>query len=82
MGFADPQRKIIRKTRYCFLWENQYFELDEHKEYIPGMDYKHVLEIELTGIEQKVKMPPFIEIAQEATGDKRFSNYNLARRNE
>lgn len=46
------------------------------------MDYKHVLEIELTGIEQEVKMPPFIEIAQEATGDKRFSNYNLARRNE
>lgn len=79
LSFADPQRKTITKTRYCFLWENQYFELDEYKEHIPGMDYKHVLEIELTHIEQEVKMPPFIEVAQEATGDKRFSNYNLAK---
>lgn len=80
LNYADPERKTIKKTRYCFLYENQYFELDEYKEEIPGLDYKHVLEIELTHIDQEIKMPPFIEIASEATGDKRFSNYNLAKK--
>lgn len=80
LSYADPERKTIKKTRYCFLYENQYFELDEYKEDVPGLESKHVLEIELTHIEQDIKMPPFIEIASEATGDKRFSNYNLARK--
>lgn len=79
LNYADPSRKTIKKTRYCFLYENQYFELDEYKDEIPGLEYKHVLEIELTDINQAVKMPPFIEIAYDATGDKRFSNYNLAK---
>lgn len=80
LSYADPQRKTIKKTRFCFLYENQYFELDEYREEIPGLDYKHVLEIELTHIDQEIKMPPFIEIAAEATGDKKFSNYNLAKK--
>jgi CYTH domain-containing protein/thymidylate kinase len=80
LSYADPERKTIKKIRYCFLYENQYFELDEYREEIPGLDYKHVLEIELTHIDQEIKMPPFIEIACEATGDKKFSNYNLAKK--
>lgn len=79
LSYADPERKTIKKTRYCFLYENQYFELDEYHDDM-DLEYKYVLEIELTHIDQEIKMPPFIEIAQEATGDKRFSNYNLAKK--
>jgi len=84
LSYADPARKTIKKTRYCFLYENQYFELDEYDTMIwseeLNLGYRHVMEIELTHIDQEVKMPPFIDIICEVTGDKRFSNYNLAKK--
>ena len=74
LKFADPKRKMIKKTRYCFLYQNQYFELDEYRDIEP----KYVLEIELNSINQDISMPPFIDIECEITSNKKFSNYNLA----
>lgn len=79
LPYADPKRDTIKKTRFCFLYEDQYFELDQYKTPITDTGCSHVLEIELTHIDQEIKIPPFVEILKEVTGDKKFSNYSLAK---
>ncbi|MDP3726564.1 MAG: AAA family ATPase [bacterium] len=68
---------IIRKNRLCFPYEHQYFEMDCFLE-----PYKNLwlLEIELTEEQQEIKLPPFIRIIKEVTGDPMFSNRELAKK--
>lgn len=70
---ADHNYRPIRKNRYCFLWNNQYFEvdrfLDETDEYQlewEGTDRNHILQF-----------PPFIKVIKEVTEEK-----NMATKNE
>lgn len=71
----DPAKKIIRKNRYCFLWQNQYFEFDEFIEPRKGL---YILEIELTEENERVVIPDFVRVIREVTGDSRYSNYEIA----
>lgn len=68
---AEP----IRKSRTCFVWEDQYFELDIFESNLTGLA---ILEIELTHEDQVVSLPPFLQVLREVTGDERFSNFCLA----
>jgi CYTH domain-containing protein/thymidylate kinase len=72
----DPTRKIIKKNRFCFIWENQYFELDIFLEPRPLI----ILEAELTEENESFSLPPFIPVEREVTGDPAFSNYEIARK--
>lgn len=65
----------IEKTRTCFLWNNQYFELDE---FISPIDTIKLLEIELDEDDTKIDIPPFVEILADVTDDKRYSNAQIA----
>ena len=65
----------VRKDRYCFFYENQYFELDIY----PDWENEAILEIELTSEDQEVKLPDWIEVIKEVTGDDRYKNANLAK---
>lgn len=79
----DLDCDVIRKTRTCFTWENQYFELDSFKPpLLPEFGGLGILEIELTTEQQEVKLPPFIKVVREITGDKKYSNHELARRGQ
>lgn len=69
-----PGSRIIRKNRYCFAYNNQYFELDVFIE--PAQIC--LLEIELTERNVLVDIPKFLKIAKEVTDDKRYSNYAIA----
>lgn len=71
----DPAKKIIRKNRYCFLWQNQYFEFDKFVEPRKGL---YILEIELTEENERVVVPDFVSVIREVTGDSRYSNYEIA----
>ena len=66
--------KIIRKNRYCFAYNNQYFELD----IITEPKKRCLLEIELTEEGDRLELPDFLKIKKEVTGDERYSNYALA----
>ncbi len=68
----------IYKKRYCFLWKNQYFELDVF--YHNSKVFMYLLEIELTKIQDTVILPPFLNTTREVTGDPEFSNENIAKR--
>jgi len=68
-------KKCIRKNRICFVYENQYFELDIY----PNWKEQAILEIELTEETQEPNIPSWIKVVREVTGDETFSNYNLAK---
>lgn len=71
--------RVIRKKRSCFLYENQYFELDRFvtasRSFEPDTA---LLEIELVKEWQEVNFPPFLEEIADVTHDPDYKNQNLA----
>ncbi|MBP5548188.1 MAG: AAA family ATPase [Bacteroidales bacterium] len=74
---ANPEKRTIYKRRCCFLWENQYFELDKFIE--PEIGH-YLLEIEDAEDPATVKFPPFLRILEDVTGDPAYYNSNIAKR--
>lgn len=68
------KNKQIRKTRYCLLYKNQYFEIDVY----PFWKDFAIMEIELHDENQKIEFPKFIKVIREVTGDEEYYNKNLA----
>lgn len=71
---ADTTKRQIRKTRYCVMHKNQYFEIDIY----PFWQDKAIMEIELRGQKQEVVIPNFVKVIKEVTDDYEYSNYNIA----
>ncbi len=71
---TDCRKRQIRKTRYCFIYDNLYFEMDVY----PFWDMTAILEVELSSEASKFKIPEFIHVLQDVTNDVRYSNYRLA----
>ena len=71
---ADTSLKQIRKTRYCLVYNNQYFEID----IFPFWKDKAIMEIELKDENQQIDFPKFIKIIKEVTGDKNYFNQKMA----
>jgi CYTH domain-containing protein/predicted ATPase len=55
----------IRKTRYCFLWKDQYFEVDAFHGKLEG---KFFMERERTDKNDMTDLPPFIDVEENVTG--------------
>ena len=72
---VDTTKHQIRKTRYCLVYENQYFEIDVY----PFWQDKAVMEIELRDENQAIKLPEMIDVIKEVTGDDEYSNSTLAK---
>ncbi|OYV27030.1 MAG: hypothetical protein B7W98_02670, partial [Parcubacteria group bacterium 20-58-5] len=75
-SFMKSGTRPVQKRRTCFVYENQYFELDTFLE--PKLPYA-LLEIELAEAAQPVRVPPFLTVEKEVTGDPHYSNSALAR---
>lgn len=72
---ADPSRRPIRKTRCCLTYENQFFEIDLY----PFWEEEALMEIELASETAPVKLPPFLKILREVTGEEAYTNAALAK---
>ena len=72
---ADPYRHTIHKKRTTFIYEGQYFELDEYLDRLQGLV---ILETKGMTEGETVKLPENIEIVKDITGDKNYYNYNLS----
>lgn len=72
---ADPSRRPIRKTRYCLTENNRYYEIDVY----PEWSRQAILEIELRNEEEKVILPEWVKVIREVTGDKSYTNYEMAK---
>lgn len=71
---ADTSKCQIRKTIYCLMYNNQYFEIDIY----PYWKDKAIIEIELRKENQDIDFPKFVKIVKEVTFDEEYSNYSLA----
>ena len=76
LQYADPTRNTIKKTRYCFVYEGHYFELDV----FPFWNDKSLMEIELLDENEPFSLPPFVTVIEEVTHDKRYRNSALAKK--
>ncbi len=71
---ADPTRRVIEKTRWCFDYGGQAFELD----IFPFWTDRAYLEIELQDETTPVNLPPALTLIREVTEDPRYSNAALS----
>lgn len=72
---ADPYRRTIRKNRKSFIWKGQFFELDT---YMSPVDNLVILETKGIACHEDLKLPPFIRIVEDITGNTDYFNINLA----
>lgn len=73
---ADPSRAVIRKTRYCLTYKNQYFEIDVY----PFFDDRAIMEIELADESDEIIFPDMIKVIREVTEEAEYKNASLAAR--
>lgn len=71
---ADTTKRQIRKTRYCLIYEAQYFEIDVY----PFWNDKAIAEIELSNENAKISFPKELKIIKEVTNDDNYKNASLA----
>ena len=72
---ADTELSQIRKDRYCFVYKNNYFELDVY----PFWKEFAIIEIELTSEDAEIELPDILTVIREVTEDKQFKNVSLAK---
>ena len=78
---ADEGHHTVYKTRRCFHHQGQYFQLDIYKEPCHQRCKGLMLMETYTtlGVDDLMKrMPPFLSIGNEVTGDSAFSMFNLS----
>ena len=68
MSLLAEARHVLTKTRWCFLHQGQYFELD----IFDSNPNQALLEIELTDEKQSITLPDWCQTIQEVT---QFENY-------
>ena len=73
---ADPQKRPIRKTRYCLSYDNQYFEIDVY----PFWTDRAIVEIELSDENAEIRFPKELKVIREVTADPAYQNAALAAR--
>lgn len=71
---ADPEKRPIRKDRYCLVEDNQYFEIDVY----PFWDDKAIMEIELSDDNANIAFPDYIKVIREVTDEIEYKNASLA----
>ena len=71
---ADPEKRPIRKTRWCLTWENQYFEIDVY----PFWKDRAIVELELADEQAEIRFPKELKVIREVTDDPAYQNSALA----
>ena len=74
-GMRDHNRRIVKKNRHTFVYGGQIFEIDIY----PFRKNSCVMETELKSESEHPKLPPFVKVVKEVTGDHRYSNASLAK---
>lgn len=72
---ADTAKRQIRKTRYCLLYENTYFEIDLY----PFWTDQAIVEVELSDEQQPIVFPRELTVIREVTDDPDYRNASLAK---
>jgi CYTH domain-containing protein/thymidylate kinase len=74
----DPKTDGMEKERICFLWRNQYCELDNYKGKYEGITILKAEPVETTRGTSKIHIPPFIAVKSNITGNPQYSEHSMA----
>ena len=66
----------LKKTRYTFNYQGRVFEVDVY----PNWHKSCILEVELNSSSFEIEMPDFINVIEEVTGEKKYSNAAMSRK--
>ncbi|MBP1747774.1 MAG: hypothetical protein H6Q52_313 [Deltaproteobacteria bacterium] len=79
MRLKDQKTQVLSKERICFLWNNNYFEIDMYDGRYKGLI---MLRAESPGADgtNPANIPPFITVGKHVTNNPRYSDKNLAKR--
>merc|ERR1719419_903957 len=66
----------LKKTRRCFVWNTQYYQLDIYTSPHPGL---MLLETYTRLQPDQLDLPEFLRIDQNVTGDPQYSMFNLSK---
>jgi len=73
-----PESTVIIKTRYCFVWNSQYFEVDVFDSPSNGLI---LMEREKTDKNDTTELPNFIDIEKDVTHSGEYSNFKISMAN-
>jgi CYTH domain-containing protein/predicted ATPase len=74
LTLADPDLVAVEKTRWCFVHDGHYFELDE----VHAPVSLWLLEVEVADFDEPVSLPGWLDLGGEVTGQDAWSNATLA----
>ena len=74
----DPKTDGMEKERICFLWKNQYCELDSYKGKHEGITILKVEPVETARDTAKIHIPPFIAVEGNITGNPQYNERSMA----
>jgi len=74
----------LTKTRYSFPYSGRVIEIDVYPDEVGGELFRGraILEIEMQSEEEELFIPEFIDVIEEVTGKKEYSNKRLAEKNK
>lgn len=75
LTLSNTKLKQVKKTRYCVLNNNIYYEIDVY----PTSKTHAICEIELSDESQQISFPDFIKVVREVTSDDSFKNSSIAK---
>ena len=74
---ANRQNNLtIRKTRRCFKWNDQYYQMDIYRSPHPGL---MLLETWSSLPPEQLQMPDFLTVKENVTGNPQYSMFNLSK---
>ena len=74
----------LSKTRYAFPYSGRVIEIDVYPDKVGGELFRDraILEIEMESEDEVLSIPDFIDVIEEVTGKKEYSNKKLAEKNK
>ncbi|XP_005110172.1 TRPL translocation defect protein 14 [Aplysia californica] len=82
MAQRDEQHHTVFKIRRCFLWNNQYYQLDMYREPAPPKCKGLMLLETFTTDKGLTTLPDFLTVEKEVTEEPKYSMFNLSQKDE
>lgn len=73
----DTRCKNVIKLRQCFTFERQYFIVETFKNLEPY--FPSILRVEMTNESSKTKLPTYLKVLREVTGEDNYETWQMAK---
>ena len=72
---VDPDFGSISKRRYCFRYNDRYFQIDSY----PISADRAILDVQLDDKDEEPVLPPEIRVVKEVTGDPNYQGHMISK---